>query len=197
MKKKRFEKEKVKKKFKKVQKEVKEEFRFNVPNLITLSRLVLAFVFVYMLFTGANKWALVIVFAIAAASDWFDGYFARKLKQTSAIGARMDQVIDRVFTALIVIPLLVKFLLDKDINWIIQLLLISSREIIGIWGLVIRTIINKDAYKVKYIGKVTTFVQGVALGLIIIQWQYSIYSAFITCIVGSLAGLDYLKDSLM
>src|SRR3989344_5268073 len=82
-----------------VKKEIREEFFFNVPNSITLARLILVFVFVYMLFNEYSKFSLITIFAIAALSDWFDGFFARKLKQTTKIGARLDQVIDRVFTA--------------------------------------------------------------------------------------------------
>ena len=55
---------------------------------------------------------------------------------------------------------------------------------------------NKDPYKVRYIGKVTTFIQSIALGAIILQVNWAIYLAVLTCIVGVVAGFDYLRYSL-
>lgn len=181
---------------KRIRKEIKNEFVLNAPNVVTLARLILAFVFIYMLFANYSKLSLAIVFAVAAGSDALDGFLARKLGQTTSLGARLDQVIDRVFTMLIAIPIFIKLLLTMQTYWIVLLILSLSREIIGVWGLVIREVRDKDAYKVKIVGKVTTFLQAFALGVIIIEWDYAIYVVGLTCLVGILAGLDYLRDSL-
>jgi CDP-diacylglycerol--glycerol-3-phosphate 3-phosphatidyltransferase len=87
---------------------LKKEIFLNIPNSITLIRLLFIFIFIYMLFNDYSKLSLTIVFSIAAISDWFDGYFARKLKQTTKIGARIDQVVDRIFTVSIALSLLFK-----------------------------------------------------------------------------------------
>ena len=133
-----------------------------------------------------NIWIIFSVFTFAALTDWFDGYFARKLKQTSKIGARMDQVIDRVFTGVIVISLIIYvivnnkgvienvFLLSPK-NIYLLLFLCSSRELIGFPGFIITLIRSKDPYQVKYIGKLTTFIQSVALGAIILGLSWAIY----------------------
>ena len=176
-----------------IQKEVEKEIFLNIPNSITLVRLLLIFLFIYMLFSDYSKISLTIVFAIAAASDWFDGYFARKLGQTTKIGARMDQVIDRVFTVSIVIALLFKNLFPINQEVLILLLLVTSREILGAPGLIIAIIRAKDSYKVKYIGKITTFIQGIALGLIILGVSWAIYPVALTCIVGVFSAFSYLK----
>ena len=150
-----------------------------------------------MLFKGYSKLSLIIVFGVAAVSDWFDGFFARRLNQKTSIGARMDQVIDRIFTILIVGALLF-YVYSKMPNrhFIVLLVLISSREIIGLPAFLIRLIRGRDAYAVKYIGKITTFVQSIALGFIILGVSWGIYPAAITCILGIVSGFDYLKDSL-
>jgi CDP-diacylglycerol--glycerol-3-phosphate 3-phosphatidyltransferase len=191
-------KEGIKKESKKIESEIKNEVLFNVPNSITLIRLVFTFLFIIMLFYGFSKIFLIIVFAIAAASDWFDGYFARRLKQTTKTGARMDQVIDRVFTVAIVLSLLTYLLLYKSHthHMILLLLLSTSREIIGLPGFLITLIRNKDPYQVRYIGKVTTFIQSITLGVIILDLNFAIYFAVITGLVGIVAGFDYLKYSL-
>lgn len=81
---------KIKEKAKEVKKEIKEEVFLNIPNSITILRLILVFVFIYMLFKDYSKLYLIVVFSVAAVSDWFDGFFARRLKQTTTIGALMD-----------------------------------------------------------------------------------------------------------
>jgi CDP-diacylglycerol--glycerol-3-phosphate 3-phosphatidyltransferase len=177
-----------------IRKEIKEDF-FNVPNCITLARMVLVFFVVYMIFNHYAKLTVAIVFGIAAFTDWLDGFFARRLKQTTTLGARLDQVTDRIFTIVIVGGLLFYFMLYGR-DQIMLLFLVCSREIIGSFGLVIRLIRNQDAYKVRYIGKVVTFVQSFTIAFIIVGFSWSIYPAVLTCILGIMAGIDYVKDSL-
>jgi len=83
--------------------EIEKEIFLNVPNSLTLLRLFFTFVFIYMLFMNYSKLILVTVFAIAAFTDWFDGFFARRLNQKTQIGARLDQVIDKVVSVPVVI----------------------------------------------------------------------------------------------
>ena len=198
---------KVETEIKKAEKEIKKEIILNVPNSITLLRLVLVFVFIYMLFMHYSRISIFIVFAIAAVSDWFDGYFARKLNQKTQIGARLDQVIDRVFTGCIFIALIIFLVLNSKnpaeeifrlspTNIFLLLFLSVSREIIGLPGFIIAIIRNKDLYQVRYIGKVTTFIQSFALAAIILQVNWAIYLVIPTCIVGVIAGFDYLRYSL-
>lgn len=66
-----------------------------VPNLITISRILSVFLFVLVFLRGEFAWALVI-FSVAAISDFFDGYLARKFKITSEFGAMLDPVADKV-----------------------------------------------------------------------------------------------------
>lgn len=198
---------KVESEIKKAEKEIKDEIILNVPNSITLLRLFLIFVFIYMLFMNYSRVSLVVVFAIAALTDWFDGFLARKLNQKTQIGARLDQVIDRVFTGGIFIALIVFLILNsknpaEDIfrlsptNIFLLLFLSVSREIIGLPGFIIAIIRNKDPYQVRYIGKVTTFIQSIAFGAIILQVNWAVYLVIPTCIVGVISGFDYLRYSL-
>ena len=184
-----------KEKIKIIRKEIKEEVIFNVPNTITLMRLILGFFVVYMIFSGFSRLTIALVFAFAAITDFFDGYLARKLKQTTSIGARLDQVADRVFTITIVVALLFYFILYTH-EKVIFLFLIMSREIVALPGFLIRMVRDKSAYKVRYIGKLMTFVQSIAVGLLILGVSWIIYPVMITSIIGIIAGLDYLKDSI-
>jgi len=73
----------------------------NTPTLLTLLRIALIPVFV--LFFYMPVWwshiAATTIFSIAAITDWLDGYLARKLGQTSAFGAFLDPVADKLMVA--------------------------------------------------------------------------------------------------
>ena len=79
----------------------------NLPNLLTLLRIVLIPVFV-LLFYLPVEWsnvAATVVFAVAAWTDWFDGYLARRMKLTSAFGAFLDPVADKLMVAVALVLL--------------------------------------------------------------------------------------------
>ena len=152
----------------KVEKEAKQEFVLNVPNSLTLLRLVLMFVIAFLIWVDFSYIWIGIIFSFAALTDWFDGFFARKLNQKSELGARLDQVIDRIFMIPLVLLLLFKFY-SIDNSFAFLLIICLSREIVGLPGLVIRIIRNNDTYKVKYVGKVVTFIQSVAVAAIIFE----------------------------
>jgi CDP-diacylglycerol--glycerol-3-phosphate 3-phosphatidyltransferase/cardiolipin synthase len=81
--------------------------RFNVPNTLTWIRIGLIPLFV-IVFWSPYDWArpvCAIIFSLAGITDWLDGYFARRLNQTSAFGAFLDPVADKlmVSTALVLL----------------------------------------------------------------------------------------------
>ena len=73
----------------------------NIPNSITAFRLVLTAVFIAAI-TMQEPWAnmlALVSFSIAAASDWFDGYFARKLNLVTSLGKLLDPLADKILVA--------------------------------------------------------------------------------------------------
>ena len=72
----------------------------NLPNKITIARIVLTFVFMCFLFSRGIfcKSAALVVFVIAALSDYLDGYIAKKYNCVSAFGKIMDPVADKILT---------------------------------------------------------------------------------------------------
>jgi CDP-diacylglycerol--glycerol-3-phosphate 3-phosphatidyltransferase len=68
---------------------------WNVPNVLTLSRLVLAVV-VFACVAQAWYGTALAVFVVAALTDGLDGYFARLLDQGTAIGRQLDPLVDKV-----------------------------------------------------------------------------------------------------
>ena len=72
--------------------------KMSVPNILTLMRIALIPVFViayYLPVEWAHK-AATVLFCIAAITDWFDGYLARKMNETSRFGAFLDPVADKL-----------------------------------------------------------------------------------------------------
>lgn len=75
--------------------------QFNIPTWLTLFRVVLIPFFViafYLPFQWAPA-ACALIFVVAAVTDWFDGFLARQLKQTTRFGAFLDPVADKVMVA--------------------------------------------------------------------------------------------------
>lgn len=71
---------------------------WNVPNLLTMSRLVLAGA-VFALIAAEQYLGAVIVFGLAALTDALDGYFARLLNQSTALGRQLDPLVDKVIVS--------------------------------------------------------------------------------------------------
>lgn len=75
--------------------------KFTIPNILTLLRIALIPVFVicyYLPLSSAHVIAAV-VFALAGFTDWLDGYLARRWQETSAFGAFLDPVADKLMVA--------------------------------------------------------------------------------------------------
>lgn len=67
-----------------------------IPNALSILRLLLVPVFLILLLQESNIAAL-LVLIFASASDWFDGFLARKLNQVTKLGARLDPAADRLY----------------------------------------------------------------------------------------------------
>lgn len=101
----------------------------NLPNILTVSRILLIPVFVLIyLIPGQNTYLIAaLLFGLAAFTDWLDGYLARRLNQTTPFGAFLDPVADK----LIVVAALT-ILIGHHANLLLTLpgLIIIGREIV-------------------------------------------------------------------
>ncbi len=98
----------------------------NIPNSITFSRLLGIPIILYALKTPTNQnlWISLVIFLIASATDFLDGYLARKLNQVTDLGKFLDPLVDKL---LILAPLLALIELGKVPAW--GVFLILSREL--------------------------------------------------------------------
>ena len=159
---------------------------YNVPNLLTMLRLVLipVFVLVYYLPYAWSHAASAGVFALAAVTDWLDGYLARRLDQTSAFGAFLDPVVDKLMVA-VALVLLVQTHPTK--LFAIPAAVIVGREIaISALREWMAGIGGRAKVAVSIIGKIKTTAQ--MLALLLLLW-HNPAGPFPTSDVGSGAAL--------
>lgn len=138
-----------------------------VPNLLTLFRIALIpiFVIIFYLPFHSAKMLAAFIFAAACFTDWLDGYLARKLQLLSPFGAFLDPVADKLLVATSLLLLVGA----KDIHYItIPAIVIVGREIaISALREWMAEIGRRASVTVGYIGKVKTFMQMLALFLLL------------------------------
>jgi CDP-diacylglycerol--glycerol-3-phosphate 3-phosphatidyltransferase len=73
----------------------------NLPNAITLARLGLTGVFILAVSLAGPTWAgiALVTFVVAAATDWLDGFLARKMNLVTSLGKLLDPIADKVLVA--------------------------------------------------------------------------------------------------
>jgi CDP-diacylglycerol---glycerol-3-phosphate 3-phosphatidyltransferase len=163
----------------------------NLPNSITLSRLLGLPVVVYCLYSDSLtvRWIGVAVFLVAALTDWLDGYLARKLDLVTDLGKFLDPLVDKL---LILIPLLI--LIDLHLVPAIGVCLILARELtIAGWRVGQTQISGANIW-----GKLKTVSQIIAIAMIITplsieSWHfYGLVAFWLSVAFTLISGLIYL-----
>ncbi len=142
----------------------------NWANLVTYIRLglipLVAWVF-YSDLPWANWWAAGL-FTLASLSDWLDGYLARRNNQTSAFGAFLDPVADKLLVVMVLLLLVAyqpSLLLASAVIIMRELLVSALREWMATQG-------HRDAVAVAFAGKLKTTVQMVAIIVLLLYVPY-------------------------
>ncbi len=78
-----------------------------IPNLITLVRLLCIPVYIWLLFGTSRQSAAAVLLAVLGATDWVDGFVARRYHQVSTIGKVLDPAVDRVLVGTAVITIMI------------------------------------------------------------------------------------------
>src|SRR5690606_10908162 len=142
----------------------------NIPNALTWARIALIPIFVGVFYLPDN-WMPVAsknlvatgIFIAAAVTDWFDGYLARALGQTSAFGAFLDPVADKLMVAAALILLVQLARVDALIAVVIigrEITISALREWMARVG-------QSASVAVAYVGKLKTTAQMVAIPLLL------------------------------
>lgn len=140
-----------------------------IPNQLTLLRILLIPVFVlvfYYPFKWNNLFAC-LIFTLAAVTDILDGYLARKLNQTSSLGAFLDPVADKLMVAVALVLLVQQ---NPVVYLALPAAIIIGREItvsaLREW---MAEIGARSKVAVSVLGKIKTIAQMVALGFLIFE----------------------------
>ena len=142
----------------------------NIPNLLTWLRIILIPLFVGI-FYFEKSWVSLpnqnlvatVIFTLAAVTDWFDGWLARKLNQTSEFGAFLDPVADKLMVAAALIVLLQLGRVDAIVTLIIigrEIAISALREWMAQIG-------ASKSVAVSFVGKIKTGSQMIAIPLLL------------------------------
>lgn len=179
----------------------------NIPNILTLARIILIPVFLLVAYwppaMGFNETSpdvtrhiiLTTIFVVAAVTDWFDGYLARTLNQTSAFGRFLDPVADKLMVAAALI-VLVQW--QPSISMAFAAIVIISREItvsaLREW---MAELGARTSVAVSTVGKYKTAFQMIAITVFLLNWpplEMLAYALLYTAVVLTLWSMFiYLK----
>jgi CDP-diacylglycerol--glycerol-3-phosphate 3-phosphatidyltransferase/cardiolipin synthase len=138
-----------------------------VPNILTLMRIALVPVFVVVFYLPFDQARAVtaIIFTLAAITDWLDGYLARRLSQSSQLGAFLDPVADK----LMVVVALILLVQSHPYAWLaLPAAIIIGREItISALREWMAELGERARVAVSQLGKVKTTVQMTAIVLLL------------------------------
>lgn len=102
---------------------------WTVPNILTMSRLVLALCVTYLILTDGSLVWLFALLAVAMATDWFDGQIARWSHTVSDWGKVLDPMVDKFSAGLVVLAL---FITGQLPGWYLGL--IAGRDLLILLG---------------------------------------------------------------
>jgi phosphatidylglycerophosphate synthase len=162
---------------------------FDLPGLLSLSRVAMAFVFPW---TIDRPWLALTLIAAAGVSDVLDGYCARRLGRSSPTGAALDPLTDKIFAASIVLTLLVTHRLS--LGWVALLCLREVIELpllLGLLFIPLARVLRAAHLKANWLGKLTTVLQFAALCALLFHLPYVRVWFVVTAIIGAIAGVSY------
>ncbi|MDY0408215.1 CDP-diacylglycerol--glycerol-3-phosphate 3-phosphatidyltransferase [Virgibacillus soli] len=183
----------------------------NIPNRITLSRIILIPVFIILMSAPLNwgEWPIgngvlpishfvaAMVFIIASATDWVDGYYARKYKLVTNMGKFLDPLADKLLVAS---ALIILVHLQFAPAWVV--IVIISREF-AVTGLRLVAAGEGIVLAASKLGKVKTFTQLLAIALLLlhnypfsyIPFPFAIIMLYISLFFTVLSGYEYFAKN--
>jgi cardiolipin synthase len=134
-----------------------------IPNVISFTRIALIPVFVELLLDERTQGAGLALFAVVAASDWLDGFVARRTGQISTLGKLLDPTADRLAVAAGLIALAVAGAVPL---WAVLLVVVRDALVLLVGAYVL--VVVGARIDVRRIGKVATFT--LMVSIVLIAW---------------------------
>ena len=126
---------------------------WSIPNLFTLIRLLCLPIFLYLLFGRDNRAAAALMLGALGATDWIDGYLARRLNQVSEFGKVFDPTADR----LLFIVAIVAIMIDGSMPIWFGVAVLAREILVGLMMVIATLFFKIDRIDVTWLGKVATF----------------------------------------
>jgi CDP-diacylglycerol--glycerol-3-phosphate 3-phosphatidyltransferase len=158
-----------------------------LPNALTASRLVLAVAFPWL----PAEWRVAAIVA-AAATDFLDGWLARRLQAESRFGRMLDPVADKLFVLILLGTLIAEHALSP---W--WALAVAVRDVVVLAGIALVAVRGRwtDYPKMKplWLGKVTTAAQFVLLLVLVARGEAWLWLLLLTAALSLAAAVDYAR----
>lgn len=126
---------------------------WTLPNLFTLLRLLCLPLFLWLLFGLPSRQAAAWLLGGLGATDWVDGYLARRLGQTSEFGKKFDPTVDRLLFLVAVIAILI----NGPMPLWFGVLLLARELTVGVSVAVATLAFGMERFDVTFLGKLATF----------------------------------------
>jgi len=145
---------------------------WTLPNVLSFLRLVGVALFLWLLLVQQNDVWAVVVLVVGGATDWLDGYLARKWNQRSRLGQVLDPLADRLY----ILATLIGFVLRDIVPWWLVVVLVSRDVLMfaTMWPALRRR--GFVSLPVHFLGKAATFLLLYAFPLVLLgsgeePWQ--------------------------
>lgn len=169
----------------------------NLPNFLASIRILLAPLMFWVIlnpqiFTDNgyditwNYYFASLLFVLASATDFFDGYIAREWNQMTMLGAILDPLADKMLTLAAFLGLMIE---GSASAWAIYIIIVRELFITGV-----RTVAVSEGLSVKasWAGKVKTVAQMFAIGFLLMHWPYGDALLWFAVFLTVYSGLEYL-----
>jgi len=170
---------------------------FNLPNSLALSRIAIAPLMFWIilnpqLFTDSgidvswNYYTAALLFVLASATDFFDGYIARELDQITMAGKILDPLADKM---LILAAFLGLMMTESASPWAIYIIIVRELFITGL-----RTVSVSEGVDIaaSWAGKVKTVAQMFAVGFLLMHWPGGVVLLWIAVLLTVYSGAEYV-----
>lgn len=170
----------------------------NLPNKLTIVRIIMIPFFVFFLltdFVAGSKWIATVLFCAASITDFLDGHIARKYNLVTNFGKFMDPLADKLLVCSALICLIA---LDRIPAWIV--IVIISREFI-ISGFRLIAADNGVVIAASYWGKFKTASQMVTVILLVLNIQNTVFTVlgtvfiYISLVLTVVSLIDYIAKN--
>jgi len=165
----------------------------NLPNLLTLTRVLLIPLFVILIINKYFDWAL-LTFAVAGITDGLDGLIARLTHQRTELGAYLDPIADKLLLSAAFISLAI---IEMIPSWLV--VIVITRDVIILVGMLVMILTSyRPEINPSFLSKTTTTFQIVAILFVLLAWylptlkQLSTIAIYGTAIITVLSGSQYI-----